>query len=193
MTLVTGGLAVVAGLVAVASPVLGNAVGGPLGTAIVWLRLPVAGLIMMFVWALLFYALPDVEQQLKFITPGSVMGVVLWVLASWGFSLYVSNFGNYDVTYGSLGAAVGMIVWMWMSTIVILLGAQLHAVAGLRLPDAAHDAAHLDERPARCTGDRGFHPEIRPDLLRGQVGVPQRHDGEWHEPAAGAGNTEGSA
>ncbi|HEX7488233.1 MAG TPA: YihY/virulence factor BrkB family protein, partial [Anaeromyxobacteraceae bacterium] len=74
MTLATSVLAVVAGLVAVASPAVGNAVGGPLGTAIVWLRLPVAGLIMMFVWALLFYALPDVEQQLKFITPGSVMG-----------------------------------------------------------------------------------------------------------------------
>lgn len=128
MTVVTGGLAVVAGLVAVASPVLGNAVGGPLGTAIVWLRLPVAGLIMMFVWALLYYALPDVEQSFKFITPGSVIGVVLWVIASWGFSLYVSNFGNYDATYGSLGGIIVMLLWMYISSVVLLLGAESNAV-----------------------------------------------------------------
>jgi len=128
MTLVTGALAVLAALVAVASPALGNAIGGPLGTAIIWLRLPVAGLIMMFVWALLFYALPDVEQQFKFITPGSVMGVVLWVIASWGFSLYVSNFGNYDATYGSLGGIIVMLLWMYLSSVVLLLGAESNAV-----------------------------------------------------------------
>ena len=128
MTVVTGGLAVVAGLVAVASPVLGNAVGGPLGTAIVWLRLPVAGLIMMFVWALLYYALPDVEQSFKFITSGSVIGVVLWVIASWGFSLYVSNVGDYDATYGSLGGVIVMLLWMYLSSVVLLLGAEANAV-----------------------------------------------------------------
>jgi membrane protein len=167
MTLVTGGLAVVAGLVAVASPVLGNAVGGPLGTAIVWLRLPVAGLIMMFVWALLYYALPDVEQSFKFISPGSVIGVVLWVIASWGFSLYVSNFGNYDATYGSLGGIIVMLLWMYISSVVLLLGAEANAViehkseegkrAGAkRLADAGRTGSKTEElEPTEPAGSFG--------------------------------------
>jgi membrane protein len=94
----------------------------------VWLRLPVAGLLMMFLWATLYYVLPDVEQEFKFITPGSVMGVVVWVLASWGFSLYVTNFGKYEATYGSVGGIIVMLLWMYISSLVLLLGAEVNAV-----------------------------------------------------------------
>ncbi len=167
MTLVSSALAVVAALVAVASPALGNAIGGTLGTAIVWLRLPVAGLVMMFLWALLFYALPDVEQRFKFITPGSVMGVVVWVVASWGFSLYVSNFGNYDATYGSLGGVIVMLLWMYLSSVVLLLGAESNAViehksdegkrAGAkRLADAGRTGSKTEElEPGEPAGSYG--------------------------------------
>jgi membrane protein len=167
MTIVSAVLAVVAGLVAVASPALGNAIGGTLGTAIVWLRLPVAGLVMMLLWALLYYALPDVEQSFKFITPGSVMGVVVWVVASWGFSLYVSNFGNYDATYGSLGGIIVMLLWMYISTVVLLLGAESNAViehkseegkrAGAkRLADAGRTGSKTEElEPTEPAGSYG--------------------------------------
>jgi len=128
MTLVAGVVALVAGLVAVAAGPIGDAIGGPVGTALTWLRLPVAGLLMMFLWALLYYVLPDVEQDFKFITPGSVMGVVVWVIASWGFSLYVANFGKYDATYGSVGGAIVMLLWMWLSSLVLLAGAEVNAV-----------------------------------------------------------------
>ena len=74
MTLVAGVLAVAAALIAVASPALADPVGGPIGTAISWLRFPVAGLIMMFLWAILYYALPDVEQSFRFITPDPSRG-----------------------------------------------------------------------------------------------------------------------
>ena len=53
-----------------------------------------AGLLMMFLWACLYYFLPDVEQRFRFITPGSVVGVVRWVIASWGFSVDVANCGS---------------------------------------------------------------------------------------------------
>ena len=62
----------------------------------------------------------------RWITPGSVMATVLWVLGSDALSYYLANFGDYDATYGSLGAAIGLMMWMWMSSIVILLGAQLN-------------------------------------------------------------------
>ncbi|GEJ55312.1 YihY/virulence factor BrkB family protein [Anaeromyxobacter diazotrophicus] len=128
MTLVAGAIALVAGVVAVAAGPIGDAIGGPLGTALTWLRFPVAGVLMMFLWALLYYVLPDVEQDFKFITPGSVMGVVLWVIASWGFSQYVAHFGSYDATYGSVGGAIVMLLWMWLSSLVLLAGAEANAV-----------------------------------------------------------------
>jgi membrane protein len=128
MTFVSGVLALVAAVVAVASPALAALVGGPAGTAISWLRLPVAGLIMMLLWAILYYALPDVEQDFKFITPGSVAGVVIWVLASFGFSEYVTHFGSYEATYGSLGGIIVMLLWMWISSLVMLVGAEANAI-----------------------------------------------------------------
>ncbi len=141
MTIVAGVLALVAALVAVAAGPLGEWVGGPIGTAIVWLRLPVAGVVMMFLWALLYYVLPDVEQSFRFITPGSVLGVVLWVVASWGFSQYVSNFGSYDKTYGSLGGVIVLVLWMWISTLVLLLGAETNALIEHRSPEGKRQGA----------------------------------------------------
>ncbi len=128
MTIVTAVIAVAAALIAVAAPAAAAAVGGPLGTAITWLRLPVAGLLMMFVWALLYWALPDVEQKFKFLSPGAIVGVVIWVSASWAFSLYVKNFGSYDATYGALGGVIVMLLWMWISSQVLLLGAEINAI-----------------------------------------------------------------
>ncbi len=128
MTLVAGVLALVAALVAIVSPALADAIGGPIGTAILWLRLPVAGLVMMLLWAILYYVLPDVEQSFRFITPGSIFGVVVWIVASWGFSLYVSHFGSYEATYGSLGGIIVMLLWMWISSLVLLVGAEVNAV-----------------------------------------------------------------
>jgi membrane protein len=62
----------------------------------------------------------------RWITPGSAFSTVLWIVGSAALSYYLANFGNYDATYGSLGAAIGLMMWMWMSSIVVLLGAQLN-------------------------------------------------------------------
>jgi membrane protein len=64
----------------------------------------------------------------RWITPGSIFATVSWTLGSALLSWYLANFANYDATYGSLGAAIGMMMWMWMSSIVVLTGAQLNAV-----------------------------------------------------------------
>ena len=62
----------------------------------------------------------------RWITPGSAMATTLWIIGSAALSYYLANFGNYDATYGSLGAAIGLMMWMWMTSVVILLGAQLN-------------------------------------------------------------------
>jgi membrane protein len=63
----------------------------------------------------------------RFITPGGVVALIAWLIASVGFALYVSQFGSYDKTYGTLGGLVALLVWMWITNLAILFGAELNA------------------------------------------------------------------
>lgn len=141
-TIVAAMLSVVGAFIAVATPAVAQAIGPPAEDLALWLRLPVAGFVMMLVWALLYYFLPDVEQKFRFITPGSVVGVLIWLLASWGFSLYVVNFGRYEVTYGALGGIIVLLFWMWLSSLMVLLGAVINAVLEHRAPEGKKVGAH---------------------------------------------------
>ncbi len=151
-----GALGVAAAAAMVATPALANAVGGQVGTVINWLRLPVAGLIALFVWALAYYVLPDVKQKFQFITPGSVIGVVIWLVASWGFSFYVQNFGNYDATYGTLGGVIILLIWMWLSAQVLLLGAEINSIIEHWSPDGKNEGEKVppgEQGSGRLPGD----------------------------------------
>lgn len=93
-----------------------------------WARWPVAIFLMMLVVALLYYIAPNVEQSFRFITPGSVVAVIVWIAASLAFGYYVQNFGNYDATYGSIGAVIVLMLFFYISAAVLLLGAEINAV-----------------------------------------------------------------
>ncbi|TBV16913.1 YihY/virulence factor BrkB family protein [Stutzerimonas kirkiae] len=93
-----------------------------------WARWPVVVLLMMMAVALLYYVTPDVEQDFRFISPGSVLAVVIWIVASLGFGFYVQNFANYNATYGSIGAIIVLLLYFYISAAVLLLGAELNAV-----------------------------------------------------------------
>ena len=135
ITLAAAVLSIVAALGMVALPAFADKLGQPLGTVVLLLRWPAAGLLIMLVWAMLYYFLPDVKQDFKFITPGSVVGVILWLVASWGFSVYVNNFGKYDATYGALGGVIVLLLWMWISAQAMLLGAEINAILEHRSPE----------------------------------------------------------
>ncbi|MBM6592944.1 YihY/virulence factor BrkB family protein [Microvirga pudoricolor] len=103
-----------------------------LGNATEWIvrlaRWPILLLGIVFALALVYRYGPSRDQpQWRWITPGSVLAAVLWVVVSMLFSWYVSSFGSYNETYGSLGAAIGFMTWIWISTIIILLGAEINA------------------------------------------------------------------
>lgn len=93
-----------------------------------WLRWPVIVVLMMLVVALIYYVTPDVEQDFRFITPGSVLAVIVWIAASIAFGIYVQNFGNYDATYGSIGAVIVLLLYFYISAAVLLFGAEMNAV-----------------------------------------------------------------
>lgn len=101
----------------------------------VWLiaRWPAALVFAMLVYAIVYFAAPNVEvPRFQFVTPGAVVGVVAWIVASAGFFFYVSNFSSYSATYGAFAAAVILLVWLWLTNVVLLLGAELNAVIDLR-------------------------------------------------------------
>jgi membrane protein len=161
-------LAIAAMLLAVAAPAAARALGGPLGQAIRWLRIPAAGGLMMFVWAVLYWGLPDVEHRFRLISPGSIAGVTVWMVASWGFSSYVSHFGSYEATYGALGGVIVMLVWMWISAQVILLGAEINAILERQGPRAGAEAHPSAARtPGSGAPDRrgGERPRASPEGL----------------------------
>jgi membrane protein len=89
---------------------------------------PVLLIVVTLMIAVLYYASPNARLRgLKSIIPGSLLAVGVWPLASAGFALYVANFGSYNKIYGTLGAVVVMLVWLWLTNVAILLGAEVNA------------------------------------------------------------------
>jgi membrane protein len=91
------------------------------------LRWPVIVGLMVLAMALLYYMAPDVEQKWQWITPGSACAVIGWLLASLGFAFYVNNFGSYNATYGSIGAVIVLLTWMYVSGLIVLIGGEVNA------------------------------------------------------------------
>jgi membrane protein len=91
------------------------------------LKWPVLLLIVSFMFALLYWASPNARQGFRWVSPGGILAVVVWVLASVAFAIYVANFGSYNKTYGSLASVIIFLVWLWLSNTAILLGAELNA------------------------------------------------------------------
>jgi membrane protein len=126
-------MAILALALVLTGPVV-EAVAGPIGlgdTAVsIWniAKWPAMVAIFLFMVALLYYASPNVKLRgFKWVTPGSLVAIVVWALASAAFAFYVANFGSYDKTYGTLGGLVALLVWFWISNLAILFGHQLNA------------------------------------------------------------------
>jgi membrane protein len=126
-------LALMALGVVLTGPVV-SAIAEPLGisgTAVsIWkiAKWPAIGLFFLLLIALIYYASPNVRQRgFAWITPGSVIALVVWLIASGAFGLYVSQFGSYNKTYGSLAGVIILLVWVWITNLAILFGHELNA------------------------------------------------------------------
>ncbi len=98
-----------------------------------YLRWPAALLVAMAIYAIVYYAAPNAEvRQFRWITAGAVTGVLLWIVVSGLFFVYVSNFSSYSATYGAFAGAVILLVWLWVTNVAVLFGAELNAVVDLR-------------------------------------------------------------
>lgn len=115
---------------------LGDQLGLGAVTLTLWnlLRWPLAAALLMFAVAVIYYVAPDVEQELRFITPGSVLAVAVWIAASLGFAFYVQNFADYSATYGSIGAIIVLLLYFYISAAILLFGAEINAAAEHNAP-----------------------------------------------------------
>ncbi|TRD21753.1 YihY/virulence factor BrkB family protein [Palleronia caenipelagi] len=135
ITLLLIGVSLVALLSVVVLPVVLNFV--PLGPVTEWLvasvRWVVAlGVVIVAIGMIYRFGPNRRKARLPWVTPGAIVAMFLWGLVSWGFSYYLSNFGNYNEIYGTLGAVIALLMWMFLSAFTVLLGAALNAELELR-------------------------------------------------------------
>ncbi|HKH13534.1 MAG TPA: YihY/virulence factor BrkB family protein [Solirubrobacterales bacterium] len=134
MTLVLLLLVALSAIAVVISGPLTSEVGklfGVEGTAVTVFNIvkwPVIVVVVITMLAILYYGAPNVRHPgFRWITPGGILAVLLWILASAGFALYVANFASYNETYGSLAGVIVFLVWLWISNVAVLLGAEMNA------------------------------------------------------------------
>jgi len=134
------------------------------------LRWPLIILLLMVAVALMYYVMPDVEQKFRFITPGSVLAVVVWIIASLGFAYYVKTFADYNAMYGSIGAIIVLLLYFYISAAVLLLGAEMNAVI-------EHMSAEGKDKGEKVEGDGGIESTHKQHVSG--LGRDHSHD---HDP-----------
>jgi membrane protein len=148
VTLITVLLLTLSAIAVIVTGSLAKQVGGVIGVSsaavTAWdiAKWPVMVLFVSLMLSILYYASPNVRQPgFRWVTPGGVFAVLLWILASAAFAVYVANFSSYNKTYGALGGIVAFLVWLWITNIAILLGAELNAeIERGRQIEAGHPA-----------------------------------------------------
>ncbi len=170
VTIVTGVLLAISAFAVVLTGKLAEQVGKLLGVgkvaAQVWdiAKWPVLALIISLVFAILYWAAPNARQGgFRWVSPGGLVAVLIWLLGSAGFGLYVANFGSYNKTYGALAAIIIFLVWLYLTNTAVLLGAELNAeMERGRALEAGHPA---DTEPyTELRDDRKVDREQSSDL-----------------------------
>jgi membrane protein len=134
ITAVIGVMLIVSAFIVIFTGDLAKVVGEKMGfggvAVTVWeiAKWPVLVILVSLMFAILYWASPNARTGgFRWITPGGLVAVLIWLLASAAFAIYLANFANYGKTYGTLGGMIAFLVWLWISNIAVLLGAELDA------------------------------------------------------------------
>ncbi len=165
-----------------AAQAVGNAVGFGPTVVTVWniAKWPVLLAVVVLIVALLYYATPNVKQpKFRWISIGAIVAILTWILASVLFGFYVANFASYNKTYGSLAGVIAFLLWLWITNLALLFGAELDAeLERGRQLQAGMPAEEVIQLPARDTrkSDKAAEKE-REDVERGrQLRLTHGHD-----------------
>jgi membrane protein len=140
----------------------GNLIGVGSDAVTVWniAKWPVLLLLVSLMFSILYWGSPNVKQPgFRWVTPGGILAVIVWLIASALFAFYVANFGSYNKTYGALGGVITFLVWLWISNIAVLLGAEFNAELerGRRIEEGmpAEREPFVEPRDTRKMSDEG--------------------------------------
>jgi membrane protein len=134
-------------------PMLGQFIARPFGlgdlAVSVWnvVSVPIALVLVLTGIALVYYLAPDVEQRWQWVTPGAVFAVTAWVVMSLGLRLYATQFANYNATYGSIGGVILLLLWLYATGVVLLVGAEINS-------EIEQAAARRGEPTAKAAGQK---------------------------------------
>jgi hypothetical protein len=123
----------------------------------------------MLVWACLYYFLPNIKRRFRWVTPGAIVGVLLWLAASRGFIFYADNFASYDKTYGALAISIVFLTWIWLSSMTLLVGGEV---------DDALDELRKQKEPAGEIPQKQAPFPVTPAVGRMEIPVddhPKQH------------------
>ena len=128
---------------------------GAAATALNLARLLVIVALLVVATAILYWAAPNVNLPFRLISPGAVFFVLAWLVASYLFGIYVSNFGNYNATYGALGAVVILLIWFYLTGFLLLVGMEVNAyLARQKMPERlAAEGARVPDNETRTTAE----------------------------------------
>ena len=157
-------LLISAAVLVVAGPAIGGRVADAvgLGTVFRWtwniLQWPVLVGFVLLAFALIYYYAPDVQQSFRFVSPGSLVGVVLWLVFSLLFSLYVNTFGSYNKTYGALAGVAILMLYLYYAAFILLFGAEMNQVIEEHAPGGKNEGEKVPgekSSPDAGAGARG--------------------------------------
>ena len=131
------------------------------------IRWPIAVLAIVLATAMIYYFTPNVRQSWRWLTPGSVFAVIGWISTSLLFAFYVNNFGSYNKTYGSIGAVIVLLTWMYLGGLVLLVGGQINAVL-------KHSGEGVDKKTERPTDERRAATHVERRLAPRRTHQPSR-------------------
>jgi membrane protein len=186
LALAGGALIILALALSLAGQIYGYQIAGEIGLSGVGQRLvpliryPIVVLLVFGAVSVLYWLSPDVRIPFRWVVPGSIAFVVGWLIASWGYGLYVGNFASYGTVYGTLGGVVITLFWFYITALVLLVGAELTAMIikecapellpGDRVEDATGQDYSRDDGPERhseASSEEGERAAAEPGRARG--------------------------
>lgn len=160
---------------------------------------PVLLFIVSMMFAILYWASPNVKQGFRWVTPGGLLAILLWVIASAGFAVYVANFANYNKVYGSVASVIIFLVWLWITNLAILFGAELNAelergraIATGHPPDE-EPYVELRDQPKDTTAEPSGQQESTEPSRQPESTEPSRQQKSGHGDLAREGDRAGSS
>lgn len=185
---------------------IGNLLFGPLGLdeAVKWVFsiirtvLPVIAIFIVF--TLLYTMAPNVKIKMKSVLPGALFATVIWILGTLAFGFYVSNFGNYSKTYGSIGGVIVLMLWLYITGFILILGAEVNAIfhhrkvaKGKTPEEITYDEmdAHGEEDLADAYNNMGDESEAHPNTQNPNHQVDYQNHSQYDSPKAVERTNEG--